>query len=80
MKTSDIYKDMITVKIDRVYHDGGLDKVSLEDLREMYGMLLNELDQKDALIMQQANTIESQNIYVKHIKKQLDELNGIVLD
>lgn len=76
MKTSDIYRDMVTTKIDRVYHDGGLDKVSLEDLRELYGMLLNELDQKDALIMQQANTIESQNIYVKHIKKQLDELQG----
>lgn len=80
MKTSEIYKDIITVKIDRVYHDGGLDKVSLEDLRELYSMLLNELDQKDALIMQQANTIESQNIYVKHIKKQLDELQGIIVD
>jgi len=80
MKTSEIYKDMVTVKIDRIYHDGGLDKVSLEELRGLYTMLLNEVDQKDVIIMQQANTIEIQNIYTKHLQKQLDELKGIVID
>lgn len=80
MKTSEIYKDMITTKIDRVYHDKGLSKVTLEDLRELYSMILGELDKKDAVIIMQANTIESQNIYVQNIQKQLDELKGITVD
>jgi hypothetical protein len=72
MKTSDIYKDMITTKIDRVYHDGGLDKLSLEDLRGIYTMLLSEIDSKDHIIHCLADTITIQTDIVRIVQQRLD--------
>jgi len=75
MKTSDCYKDMITDKLDKIYLDKSKIDVSVvEDLRELFNMVLGELDKKDAIALDRDTWIQNQDLLINGLNEQIERM------
>jgi len=74
MKTSDCYKDMITDKLDKIYLDKSKIDVSVvEDLRELFNMVLGELDKKDSIALERDISIRNLDMHIFSLDKQIED-------